>query len=40
MIKVGVKQAIEVSPTFMPQIRSFITQGKLDGAQVSFAKLI
>lgn len=29
----AIRAAIEVSPTFMPQIRSFITQGKLDGAQ-------
>ena len=29
----AIRAAVKIAPTFMPQIRSFITQGKLDGAQ-------
>ena len=29
----AIRAAVKIAPTFMPQIRSFITQGKLDAAQ-------
>lgn len=29
----AIRSAVKVSPNFMPQIRSFVTNGKLDGAQ-------
>jgi len=29
----AIRAAVKITPTFMPQIRSFITQGKLDAAQ-------
>ena len=34
----AIRAAVKIAPTFMPQIRSFITQGKLDAASNSVCK--